>query len=86
MKLLTVDSPEARTSRVWLNFKEVTNQTFQAEVADKPNRFSFGMVGLYPLNEHGKRFLVTDDEGNRQPAKEYRKGLIFWALKKQPKH
>ena len=87
MKLLTVQSPNATISRIWLNFKEVTNETFQAEVADKPNRFSFGTVGMYAKDENDQLIVDSDGFGRRVIRKiEYRKGLIFWALKKQSKH
>ena len=78
MRVFTPSDKDSRNIRVWLNFKEVTNECYYAECADKSNRFHRGAVGLYAKDENGKFIDESDGFGRREIKRIEKRGLTFW--------
>ena len=68
----------ARWIYVFLNGRNVTERCFEGFTPKWPFIPGYGEVGLYQLDEVGKRFLNI----NRQMATEHKKGIVFWIPRK----
>jgi len=81
MRVVTADSGDGNYIRVWMNFREVTNRTFYAELPDYPFIPGVGLFKMHKLDEHGKRYLVSE-YGGKYNAEEEVRGVCWFINKK----
>ena len=71
----------AKSIMVFLNGKDVTKNCFFARLPRIPFLPVISSVGLFLINEKGKRYVVGVGK-DAEAAKEDRKGIVWWKYRK----
>jgi len=80
----TITAQENKFVQVWLNFRDVSFDTFEAYVPDRQNFPWYGYVKMYQRNKEGYKFVVGNTPGTRRPATKICYGIIWWKDHKKP--
>ncbi len=75
-----MDPIESKWVEVFLDDHDVTKHCYYARLPIEQNLQIKSEVGLFKINEEGKRYLV-DGYGGKNPATEVHEGIVSWRYK-----